>query len=325
MQVKVIIGTVAFMLSMIILGLITLFEPVRMEQFAAAEVGRNVESGANIYFSNCSECHGINGKAEECYDAAGEQIGCKGRALNSAALLCGEPSQRMNDMQWNGTKNAFIHSTVNVGRSANGMPVWGQDYGGPLQFNDVANVVEFVLNFETEDLCAIQPFVFPWPGTMLSADYPDPAPEAYNVFLGMTMDNITVEEGQQVTFELPVTVPGDAERGRGLFEVTYGCQACHGNPVTGDPAASIGPSLADIAVTGNERVPGYNASQYMYESVMDPAIFLVEQCPNGPCANAMPNNFAERMSGAPQDLIDIMTYLLGEDIGTVALPYGVGE
>ena len=57
MQVKVIIGTVAFMLSMIILGLITLFEPVRMEQFAAAEIGRNVESGANVFFNNCVECH----------------------------------------------------------------------------------------------------------------------------------------------------------------------------------------------------------------------------------------------------------------------------
>ena len=61
MQVKVIIGTIAFMLSMIILGLITLFEPARMDQFAAAEVGRNIESGANIYFANCVECHGVNG------------------------------------------------------------------------------------------------------------------------------------------------------------------------------------------------------------------------------------------------------------------------
>jgi mono/diheme cytochrome c family protein len=322
MQVKVIIGTIAFMLSMIILGLITLFEPARMDQFSAAEIGRNIESGANIYFENCVECHGINGKAEECYDASGEQIGCKGRALNSAALLCGEPSQRLNDMQWTGSKYAFIHSTLTAGRTANGMPVWAQENGGPLQYNDINNLTLFILNYHTEALCEVQPFTFPWPGSMLSAEYPDPFVEAYNTYLGLTMDDITLEEGQTVEFELPVTAPGDAERGAQLFDTTYGCQACHGNPQTGDPAASIGPSLSDIAVTGNERMPGYNASQYVYESILNPAAFLAPECPNGECANAMSNNFGERMSGSPQDMVDIMTYLLGVDLDTQAIPSG---
>jgi mono/diheme cytochrome c family protein len=319
MQVKVIIGTIAFMLSMIIVGLITLFEPARMDQFAASEVGRNIESGANIYFANCVECHGINAKAEECYDSAGEQLGCKGRALNNAALLCGNPSSRMSDMQWTGSKYALIHSTLVAGRTANGMPVWSQENGGPLQYNDINNLTEFILNYETEELCAIKPFAFPWPGMMVSAEYPDRFPEAYNTFLGLTMDAITLDEGQEVAFELPVTAPGDAARGSELFGITYGCSACHGNPETGDPAANIGPDLSDIAVNGNERIDGYNASQYVYDSILNSAAYIVPDCPNGPCANAMPNNFGDRMSAVPQDMIDIMTYLLGSDLDLEAI------
>ena len=98
-------------------------------------------------------------------------------------------------MQWAGTKYALIHGTVNAGRPANGMPVWGQDYGGPLQFNDVANVTG------CSQIIRLRNCV---PYSRLSSRgreqrfcrYPDPAPEDYNVFLGMTMDNITLDEGQ---------------------------------------------------------------------------------------------------------------------------------
>ena len=168
--------------------------------------------------------------------------------------------------------------------------------------------------------CArLQPFAFPWPGMMVSAEYPDRFPEAYNTFLGMTMDAITLEEGQEVAFELPVTAPGDAERGAELFAITYGCSACHGNPETGDPAASIGPDLSDIAVTGDDRIDGYNASQYVYDSILNPAAYIAPECPNGECANAMSTNFGDRMSESPQDMIDMMTYLLGSDLDTAAI------
>lgn len=322
MQVKVIIGTIAFMLSMVILGLITLFEPARMDQFTEANVGRKVEQGASVYFNNCAECHGINGKVEECYNAAGEQVGCQGRALNERALLCGDPSPRMDQMLWTGTKEGFIHATINAGRAANGMPVWGEDYGGPLQYNDVENVTLFVLNYETEELCSVQPFVFPWPGLPANAEYPEPAPENYNVFIGMTMDNITLEDGQEVDFELPVTVPGDAARAEELYNITYACASCHGDP-NGDPSsAAIGPWLGEIAEVGATRIDGYDTTQYMYESIMNPAQYIVEECPSGPCANAMNNNFGERMGESPQDLIDIMTWLLGDSLDTESIPYG---
>ena len=45
MQVKIMIGTVAFMMTMMLFGYAALREPARLERFAAADLGRNVEKG----------------------------------------------------------------------------------------------------------------------------------------------------------------------------------------------------------------------------------------------------------------------------------------
>jgi hypothetical protein len=73
--------------------------------------------------------------------------------------------------------------------------------------------------------------------------------------------------------------------------------------------------MSNIAVDGATRVEGYTATDYLYESILEPNAFITEQCPTGPCLgppSAMPANFAERMATSPQDLADIMAYLLGE-------------
>ena len=67
MQVKVVIGTIAFMLTMIVLGYAALREPERLAAFTEAREGRTIETGANIYINNCASCHGNEGKAEELY------------------------------------------------------------------------------------------------------------------------------------------------------------------------------------------------------------------------------------------------------------------
>ncbi|VAW39459.1 hypothetical protein MNBD_CHLOROFLEXI01-2240, partial [hydrothermal vent metagenome] len=76
MQVKVVIGTIAFMLTMIILGYAALREPERMEAFTGAREGRTIETGAKLYISNCASCHGVEAQAEVCEDASGNSIAC---------------------------------------------------------------------------------------------------------------------------------------------------------------------------------------------------------------------------------------------------------
>ncbi len=280
MQIKIIIGTIAFMMTMMVLGFAALREPPRLERFTNAEAGRSIEAGAEIYLNNCATCHGVNGEALECYDAAGNQIGCQGLPLNHAPLLCGEPSQRMEAMGWSGVKESYVRQVVAVGRGAI-MPTWSEEFGGPLRPDQVQNVTNFVLNYEDEELCS-QPIVtYDWP--------------------------------EQVEEFLPLQNPGDPARGEELYTITYGCAGCHGQ-VDNEASAAVGPWLGNIAEVGGTRVEGDDAEQYTYHSILYPSDYIVPECPTGPCTgppSSMPANFPQRMGENPQDMSDILAYLLG--------------
>lgn len=283
MQIKIVIGTVAFMIAMMVLGYAALREPGRMERFSNAELGRSIEAGAEIYTNNCATCHGVDATAQECYDAVGNQIACQGLPLNYNALLCGDVSQRMVDMNWNGTKANYILTTIAAGRGA--MPTWHEQFGGPLRPDQVQNVANFVLNYESEALCAAPVVTYEWP-----------------------------ELAEEFLAGPDVTPPGDPARGEELYNVTYGCTACHGT-LDGATPAAIGPSLVNIETDGATRVEGMDALQYVYHSILYPSDHIAPDCPTGPCAgppSTMPANFGARMSENPQDMADILAFLLQE-------------
>lgn len=278
MQTKIIIGTIAFMLTMIILGFVALREPARLDAFTEAYEGRSIERGALVFASNCSTCHGVNGRAEECFDpSSGEQIGCVGRRLNNPDLLCGTRPQRLVATGWSGSKINFVRSAVAAGRPGTEMPAWHQDYGGPLQENEVRNVTLLVLNWENQELCGDQE-------TVEGPEWP-----------------------RQVS-DLPA---GDPEAGQQAYAVTFGCQGCHGDPQGDASTATVGPWQGDIATVGAERIDGYTAADYVYESILKPNQFIAPDCPAGDCAepSTMPGDFGERMT--LQEMADIMAYLLG--------------
>ncbi len=235
MQIKIVIGTIAFMIAMMVLGYSALREPSRMERFTNAELGRSIEAGAEIFTNNCATCHGVDGTAQECYDAVGNQIACQGLPLNYNGLLCGDVSQRMADMGWKGTKHDYILTTVAAGRGSI-MPTWAEQFGGPLRPDQVQNVTNFVLNYESETLCS-QPLVtYEWP-----------------------------EFAEEFLAGPDVTPPGDPARGEELYTVTYGCSACHGTmdgattfvAAPGRRAEGPAPELPDVVeVPGAPDVPG---------------------------------------------------------------------
>jgi mono/diheme cytochrome c family protein len=280
MQTKVIIGTIAFMLSMIILGFATLLEPTRLEETTMAFEGRQIEKGAAIFQANCSNCHGIEGKAEQCFDpASGEPQGCVGLPLNSAALLCGDKSVRMTEMGWEGTKRNFILQTISAGRPRTLMPTWSQAFGGSKEDYEIDQVTNFILNWgENPALCG--------------EDALPPAEEA--------------AWPTEVT-ELP---EGDPANGAALYSSTYPCSTCHGDPAVPD-SNPIGPWLGNIAVEGATRIEGQSAEQYIYESILYVDNFIAPVCPNDlPCVDPsqMQNTFAGTMS--EQDIADIIAYLM---------------
>lgn len=278
MQVKIVIGTVAFMLTMVILGFAALVEPARLEHFAAASVARQIETGAEIYDINCSTCHGLEGLAQQCVSASGEEIACQGVALRNQRLVCGDRPERLEDMGWAGSKRDFIYRTVAAGRGQI-MPTWSVNFGGPLRDDQVENVTQFVLNFESEELCSAPPEPkYEWPETY----------EGYT------------EEW----------APGDPESGMELYTLTYGCAGCHGGPDSDASWDGTGPWLGAIDENAPLRVPDLSTEAYIYESILYPGEYIVTGYTDG----LMPRNFPILMGldedETPQDMADIIAYLL---------------
>ncbi|HET6442991.1 MAG TPA: c-type cytochrome [candidate division Zixibacteria bacterium] len=248
MQVKVIIGTLAFMLAMIILGLATLLEPDRLEEATAAYLGRQIENGAQLFRDSCVECHGTEGMALNCVDSAGEEKGCVGLPLNHAPLLCGDSSDRMAQHAYTGSKRNFIRQTIASGRPNTLMPTWSSEFGGSLEPHELDQLTEFIMNWG-EELCKDDVVT---EGTDWPADWGD----------------------------LPA---GDAANGSDGY-LAQGCSGCHGIPESSpDNHLGVGPHLGNIANAAAEREPGKSAEQYIYESILDPNKFIVEECPLGPC------------------------------------------
>ena len=290
MQVKIVVGTLAFMVTMVILGFAALREPNRLRAFTLAAEGRSIENGARIYFANCATCHGIEGQSQECYDAAsGAPLDCVGLPLNNPLLICGDKPDKLGPfgINWEGTKRSYIESTIAAGRVGTQMPTWSEEFGGPMRDDQIYDVASFILNWEGE--------WFDEDGNCGIIESPY-WPEEVEEFL--TYEKISL---------------GDPVNGELLY-TTYTCIICHGN--MDDPSsATIGPWLGDIAERGGEQVPGQVADQYIYRSILYPNEFIAPQCPIGPCAgppSAMRQTFAFDMPANPQDLADLLAYLLRE-------------
>ncbi|MBM4425377.1 MAG: c-type cytochrome [Chloroflexi bacterium] len=268
MTVRVVTGTIILAATMMIVAFIMVNEPNRMTDFESGYKGRSVEAGAALYDTNCKGCHGVQG----------EGIEGVGPALNARDLFDG---RRLSEIGWAGTAYDYVFSSISGGRPRASsafstypqrMPTWSSDFGGPLRPDQVRNLADFVMNWETTAMA--QP-----------AETPTPNPNA---------------AGTDLETELPA---GDAARGDKLFngqEGTYGCFGCH-SLAAGE--VKVGPSLAGIAGTAASRVEGYAAEKYIRESIVSPSAHLVEGF-----QDLMPKTFAQSMT--KQDLADLIAYLM---------------
>lgn len=102
------------------------------------------------------------------------------------------------------------------------------------------------------------------------------------------------------------TVYGDPINGQLLYNGDFGCAGCH----TGD--APVGPPTAgtytrvDKERLSDPLLADYTVQQYLVESIINPAHYLVPGY-----QNVMINNFGDRLT--LQDLADIVAYLESQD------------
>jgi len=96
---------------------------------------------------------------------------------------------------------------------------------------------------------------------------------------------------------------GDAVRGAALFTQSINgapaCASCHSL----DGSIVVGPSLQGVAAVAGTRVAGQSAGEYLYESIVSPAAYIVSGY-----NNVMYSQYRQAFS--PQQLADLVAYLL---------------
>jgi mono/diheme cytochrome c family protein len=269
----ILVGFLTAGAAVLLLGIIALNEPARMESFSRSYHSRQIEEGARIFENNCRPCHGPQGEGSPLAPA-----------LNTPPLFNGE---RLAAVSFPGTLQDYLKGVVASGRPVPSegtnypqrMPTWSQEFGGPLRPDQIESVVAFILNWEERALAGE-------PATPVSG--------------GPGM-------GTDITVQLP---PGDAERGRALAEATLGCTVCHGLTPVGPAWTPEGglPGLGDRAAqriagadyTGAAQTP----EQYLVESVVQPNAFVVPGFDQG----IMPADFGNKVT--LQDMADLLAYML---------------
>jgi len=272
-NIEIAIGIIITLLMTAILVVYGMNEKQRMELFDKQEKAKAIEVGAGLFATNCSPCHGIQGKGVEGVWPP----------LNDPFFFNG----RLQEVGWTGTQEDYIISTVSSGRLVStrpdkypgsgkpAMPAWSERYGGPLRDDQIKNIAAFVMN---------------WKAT--AGEVPE-APATTGP-----------PAGTDITVELPA---GDATHGEQI--ATRDCFVCHVTSTAGPAWAATAdqPGIGDRAATRIEQADytgtATSAEQYLFESIVLPGTYLVS-----PFQNLMPPDFGTKLT--LQDVADLIAYLL---------------
>jgi mono/diheme cytochrome c family protein len=266
--------------------------------------GRNIEAGARVYFEQCARCHGLEGKGVDGQGPALASFHLMGgpKITNGIAELDAKsglpasfPSQRLKDLGYGGTIEAYVESVTAGGIPSKSSddwavphPVFSNVYGGPLRPDQVKNVSHYVMNFKLAPLNDDPELIIPKPPGANSGPKPTPVP-------------LSAEE----------------KAGQEVYLGAAGCTGCHAVKGVGAQGGT-GPALNKLYVTAQARVASaeYKAAggkattpeAYIEESILNPNQFIVPKCPAGPCAaGVMTQNFKDTIKA--EDLANLVKWL----------------
>ena len=274
-NIQILLGALMVLITSVIVLFYGLNEEDRMAEAERSQHARAIEQGAVLFEAQCSRCHGTQG------------LGITGLCppLNDRYFF----DQRLTEVGWSGTQEDYIVATVSSGRLASTrpqlypgqgvpvMPAFSEHYGGPLRDDQVRNIAAFIMN---------------WQETATEVAVPE-------IPTGPVV-------GTDITKELP---EGEATAGEALA-ASLGCTACHITTATGPawlPSAEM-PGIGERAAT-EFSLPEYSgnatsAEQYLFESIVDPNIFLA----SGFASGLMPQNYGATLTD--QNMADLIAYLL---------------
>jgi len=176
-QVEIIIGTLAIVISSVILLVVGFREPVKLGESEIHQGAEAIEFGAKLYTDNCSECHGLRGE------------GVFGPPFNDEHFF----TERLQEVGWPGSMEDFIVATASSGRPASTrpeqwpgkpdspwkMPAWSTEYGGPLRPDQIRAIAAYIMNWAPAATGEVsQPDVIDLPALRLA----DPVNRGKSVF-----------------------------------------------------------------------------------------------------------------------------------------------
>jgi len=144
-QTEALIGIFLSIASILIIIWFAVNEEARMEKYSLAQDAGRIEKGGILFDLNCSRCHGVK--------AQGTNLA---PCLNCTELF----TERMEVMVWGGSLEEYIIFTVSNGRAVSSrpieypgggnpaMPIWSEQYGGPLRDDQIRAITEYILNYE---------------------------------------------------------------------------------------------------------------------------------------------------------------------------------
>jgi mono/diheme cytochrome c family protein len=130
----------------LLLPFLYLREPVRQKAAAEKELTESVRLGRATFEEFCARCHGPNAEGDTVkrYVTPGVK-GAKPTdvpAPNLHEVYARHPDQDVAAVAW---------ETIQKGRPPTPMPTWGVRYGGPMNDQQITDLVNYILSIQSDD------------------------------------------------------------------------------------------------------------------------------------------------------------------------------
>jgi mono/diheme cytochrome c family protein len=130
----------------VLLPFLYLREPVRQKAAASKEMSESVRLGQATFEEFCSRCHGPNaqGGTVKRYVTPGVK-GDKPhdvQAPNLHEIYQRHPNEDVATVAW---------TAIQKGRPPTPMPTWGVRYGGPMNDQQITDLVNYLLSIQSDD------------------------------------------------------------------------------------------------------------------------------------------------------------------------------
>jgi mono/diheme cytochrome c family protein len=130
----------------LLLPFLYLREPVRQKAAAEKELSESVRLGQATYHEFCSRCHGpeAEGGTVKRYVTPGVK--------NAKPTDVAAPDLREIHSRWPDDDPATVAwETIQKGRPPSPMPTWGVRYGGPMNDQQIIDLVNYLLSIQSDD------------------------------------------------------------------------------------------------------------------------------------------------------------------------------